>query len=122
MARQSWDEYFFDLARVVAGRSTCDRLHVGCVLVRDRRVVATGYNGSLPGEVHCSDVGCDVVDGHCVRTVHAELNALLQAARFGVAVEGAWAFVTHEPCHRCEKALRMAGVRVVRFEKEYSSK
>jgi dCMP deaminase len=96
--RPSWDDYFLQIAFTVAQRSTCDRAHVGCALVRDRRILTTGYNGAPAGLPHCDDVGHLLVDGHCVRTLHAEQNALIQAALHGVSTEGATAYVTHQPC------------------------
>jgi dCMP deaminase len=117
--RPSWERYFIELARVVASRSTCDRLKVGVVLVRDRRILATGYNGSMPGSKHCSDVGHAMLDGHCVRTVHAEVNALAHAARFGVSTEEAIAYATHSPCFQCYKTLASAGVKVIIFDETY---
>lgn len=101
------------IANEVARRATCDRKHVGCVLVKGRRIVATGYNGSVPGAEHCDDVGHDMVDGHCVRTIHAEVNAVAQAARFGVALEEAEAFVNTFPCWPCAKVLVSVGVKAV---------
>src|SRR5512137_454339 len=80
--RASWDEYFMNIARMVASRATCDRKHVGAVLVRDRTLLSTGYNGSIRGLGHCSEEGHMMEDGHCVRTVHAEANAIIQAAKF----------------------------------------
>lgn len=117
--RKSWDEYFIGIARAVAERATCDRKHVGAVLVRDRQIVATGYNGSVRGQPHCDDAGHLMVDGHCVRTVHAEMNALVQAARTGAAVEGSTLYVTAFPCHLCAKLLANAGVVRVVFAEAY---
>jgi len=94
-------------------RATCPRMHCGCVLVKNKNVVATGYNGSIPGDDHCEDVGCLVIDNHCVRTNHAEMNALMQAAKHGNSVEGATAYVTNMPCTTCAKALIAAGIRRV---------
>lgn len=114
--RPAWDEYFLKLAMLASERSTCPRMHCGCVLVKDKYVVATGYNGSIPGDEHCEDVGCIVENGHCIRTVHAEMNALIHAARHGVSVEGATAYITNLPCTTCAKALISAGIkRVVVF-------
>ncbi len=114
--RPSWDEYFLKLAMLASERATCPRMHCGCVLVRDRYVLSTGYNGSLPGQPHCDEVGCLVVNGHCVRTNHAEINAICQATRHGVTLTGATAYVTNMPCTTCAKALIAAGiVRVVVF-------
>jgi len=104
------------LAMLASERATCPRMHCGCVLVKNKNVIATGYNGSIPGDEHCEDVGCLVIDNHCVRTNHAEMNALMQAARHGNSVDGATAYVTTMPCTTCAKALIAAGVkRVVIF-------
>lgn len=112
--RPSWDSYFMELARVVASRSTCDRAHVGCVIVRDRRVLTTGYNGSPAGLPHCSDVGHKMENGHCVRTLHAEQNAIIQGALHGISTYKADMYLTHKPCYNCAKMIVNAGiVRVV---------
>ncbi|HQP10842.1 MAG TPA: cytidine/deoxycytidylate deaminase family protein [Candidatus Omnitrophota bacterium] len=117
--RPDWDEYFLKLAMLASERATCPRMHCGCVLVKNKDVVATGYNGSIPGDVHCDDAGCLVVDNHCVRTVHAEMNALIQAAKRGHSIEGATAYVTNMPCTTCAKALITAGIRRVVIFSEY---
>jgi dCMP deaminase len=109
--RPSWDEYFLKLAMLASERATCPRMHCGCVLVRDKFVLATGYNGSLPGQPHCEDVGCLVVENHCVRTNHAEMNALMQATRHGASVEGATAYITNMSCTNCAKAIIAAGIK-----------
>ncbi len=97
-------------------RATCPRMHCGCVLVKNKFVLATGYNGSLPGQPHCDDVGCLIVDNHCARTNHAEMNALTQAAVHGISVKGATAYITNMSCTTCAKALIAAGIkRVVVF-------
>jgi dCMP deaminase len=114
--RPSWDEYFLKLAMLASERATCPRMHCGCVLARDRFVLATGYNGSLPGTPHCTTDGCIVVNDHCVRTNHAEINAICQAAHHGIHLSGATAYVTNMPCTACAKALIGAGIaRVVVF-------
>jgi len=114
--RPKWDEYFLKLAMLASERSTCPRMHCGCVLVKDRFVLATGYNGSLPHQPHCNEVGCLIVDNHCVRTNHAEINALVQAAVHGVSIKGATAYITNMSCTTCSKALIAAGIkRVVVF-------
>ena len=91
--RPSWDEYFLKLAMLASERATCPRMHCGCVLVKDRFVLATGYNGSLPGQPHCEDEGCLIVDNHCVRTNHAEINAPDQATKHGVNIVGSTAYI-----------------------------
>ncbi len=107
------------IAFTVAQRSTCDRAHVGAVLVRDRRILTTGYNGSPAGLPHCDDVGHLMIDGHCVRTLHAEQNAIIQAALHGVSIQGATAYVTHQPCLTCAKMIINAGIRQVIYAGDY---
>lgn len=128
MSRPSWDEYFLELAAQVAKRATCDRGRAGCVVVRDKRIVATGYVGSPPGLPHCDDVGHllrKVVDEdgtvrqHCVRTTHAEQNAICQAARYGIALEGATLYCTMEPCRVCAMLLISVGIRRVVARRRY---
>ena len=112
--RVSWDEYFMRIAEDVASRATCDRKHVGAVIVRDKCILTTGYNGSIRGLPHCDEDGHLMEDGHCVRTVHAEANAIVQAARNGVRIEGASIYVTASPCWGCFKMIANAGlVRIV---------
>ncbi|MCL6454566.1 MAG: dCMP deaminase family protein [Alicyclobacillus sp.] len=117
--RPSWDEYFMMMARdVIAQRATCLRRQVGAVIVRNKRILTTGYNGSPPGMPHCTEVGCWIVDGHCIRTIHAEQNAIVQAALHGVSTEGATIYVSAAPCVNCAKLIIAAGmVRVVYAEK-----
>jgi len=106
MQRISWDEYFMAQSHLLSLRSTCSRLSVGATIVKDKRIVSGGYNGSIKGDEHCIDVGCKVVEGHCVRTIHAEINAILQCSRFGVGTEGATIYVTHFPCLNCTKSIK----------------
>lgn len=117
--RMSWHAFFASQSRVMALRSTCPRLAVGCVVVRDKRMIASGYNGSINHDEHCLDVGCKMVDDHCVRAIHAEQNALLQCARFGIATEGADLYVTHLPCLNCTKSIIQAGIRNIYYEIAY---
>ncbi|MCU0291314.1 MAG: dCMP deaminase family protein [Thermoanaerobaculaceae bacterium] len=119
MGRVSWDRYFMNLAVQAATRSTCPRKAVGAVIVRDRAVLATGYNGSIRGLPHCTDVGCLMVNGHCVRTVHAEANAILQAAKHGVRLDGAEIYVTASPCWDCFKHIANAGINRVLYGEFY---
>lgn len=121
MNRISWDEYFMAQSELLALRSTCTRLTVGATIVRDKRIIAGGYNGSIAGGVHCIDEGCYVVDNHCIRTIHAEMNALLQCAKFGVATEDADIYVTHFPCLQCCKALVQAGIKTVYYAYDYKN-
>ncbi len=103
-----------NIANEVATRSTCDRKHVGSVIVRDKSILATGYNGSVRGLGHCDDEGHLMEDGHCVRTVHAEANAIVQAARNGMRIDGAGIYVTASPCWGCFRLIANAGlVRIV---------
>ncbi|MEJ2757704.1 MAG: cytidine/deoxycytidylate deaminase family protein [Anaerolineales bacterium] len=113
--RPTWDQYFIKIAMAVAERSTCDRAHVGAVLVRDKRILTTGFNGSPSGQPHCDTIGHLLVDGHCVRTIHAETNAIIQAALHGVSTKGAICYVTHFPCINCTKTLINAGIARIVF-------
>ena len=108
--RPDWDSYFMKIAFAVSERSTCDRAYVGCVLVLDKRILTTGFNGSPMGQPHCDEAGHLMVDGHCVRTIHAETNAIIQAALHGVSTKGCTCYVTHFPCINCTKALINAGI------------
>lgn len=120
MARPTWDEYFMEMAQVVAKRSTCNRRSVGAVLVRDKRILTTGYNGSPPGLPHCTEVGCLMVDGHCVRAIHAEQNAIIQGALHGIDLRGATCYVTSFPCVHCSKMLIAAGIRRIVYMDDYT--
>ncbi|HKQ70032.1 MAG TPA: cytidine/deoxycytidylate deaminase family protein [Polyangiaceae bacterium] len=112
--RASWDLYFMRIAAEVATRATCDRKHVGAVIVRDRNILATGYNGSIGGLGHCDDEGHMLEDGHCVRTIHAEANAIIQAAKNGSGIAAGTIYVTASPCWGCFKMIANAGlVRIV---------
>jgi len=117
--RADWHTYFMNIARQVASRSTCDRKHVGAVIVRDRTILSTGYNGSIRGLAHCDEVGHLMEDGHCVRTVHAEANAIAQAARNGVAIEGAEIYITASPCWGCFRLLANSGIRRIHYGEFY---
>ncbi len=117
--RASWDEYFMNIAREVATRATCDRKHVGAVIVRDRCILATGYNGSVRGLEHCDGAGHMMEDGHCVRTIHAEANAIIQAARHGTSIEGAGIYISASPCWSCFKMVANAGVQRIVFGEFY---
>lgn len=108
--RASWDDYFMAIARVVSSRSTCDRKFVGAVIVRNRTILSTGYNGSIRGLPHCSEIGHMMEAGHCVATIHAEANAILQAARNGVMIDGSTIYVTASPCWNCFKASANSGI------------
>lgn len=117
--RSSWDQYFLEIAETVATRSTCDRLHVGAVLVRDRTIISTGYNGSIRGAPHCCDVGCTVEHQHCITTVHAEANAVAQAARNGSRTDAATCYCTASPCWPCFKLLVNAGITRIVYRTFY---
>ena len=117
--RASWDEYFMSIGQVVSTRSTCPRKYVGAVIVRNRTILSTGYNGSIRGMPHCSDVGHMMEDGHCVATVHAEANAIIQAAKNGVSIEGAEIYTTASPCWPCFKLIANSGLRGVYYGEFY---
>jgi len=108
-----------NIAREVATRSTCSRKHVGAVIARDKVILSTGYNGSIRGLPHCDEVGHLMEDGHCVRTIHAEANAVIQAATHGVRIEGGDIYVTASPCWSCFKMIANAGIRRVVFGEFY---
>ena len=121
MERISWNQYFMAQSHLLALRSTCTRLTVGATIVRDKRIIAGGYNGSIAGGDHCIDKGCYVIDNHCVRTIHAEMNALLQCAKFGVPTAEAEIYVTHFPCLQCCKAIIQAGIKTVYYAEDYKN-
>lgn len=111
--RPSLNEYFLNIAEVVGQRSTCDRAHIGSVLVQDKYIIATGYNGAPHNLPHCDDVGHQMENGHCVRTTHAEQNAIIQAAVHGVSTKGATLYSTHSPCKICAKIIINAHIKRV---------
>ena len=119
--RPSWDAYFMATALLIASRSVCRRLRVGCVLVstgvHPHRIIAAGYNGFLPGAAHISQVR----DGHEQATVHAEQNAIADASRRGVSVEGSAAYITHFPCVNCAKILASSGIKSVKYYADYDN-
>lgn len=117
--RPSWDHYFLNIAYEVANRSTCDRAQVGAVIVKDKRILTTGYNGSPSGLAHCTEVGCLMENGHCIRTLHAEQNAIIQAALHGVSTAGGTIYVTHQPCFLCAKMIINAGIKEIVYGQEY---
>ena len=119
MQRVSWEQYFMQIAEQVASRSTCDRKFVGAVIVREKMILSTGYNGSIRGLPHCEEAGHEMENGHCIRTVHAEANAIVQAARNGVAIEGADIYVTASPCYYCFKLIANAGIKRVIYKDFY---
>ncbi len=117
--RIGWDQYFMNIARQAAARSTCDRKFVGAVIVRDRNILSTGYNGSIRGMPHCDEVGHDLENGHCVATIHAEANAILQAAKNGVNISGAEIYTTASPCWNCFKLIANSGIRRIYYGEFY---
>jgi dCMP deaminase len=126
--RPTWHQYFLTITRNVAERSTCNRAKVGAVIVRDKNILATGYNGAPAGLPHCLDVGCLVytsrtpkgeVEENCFRTIHAEINAIAQAAKNGATIRDADIYITHTPCIHCLKVLVNTGIRRIFYEHEY---
>ncbi len=117
--RVDWHTYFMNIARQAATRSTCDRKHVGAVIVRDKAILSTGYNGSIRGLPHCDDVGHVMENEHCIATVHAEANAIIQAARNGVRIDGAELYTTASPCWSCFKLIANAGIRTIYYGEFY---
>ncbi|MDP2708707.1 MAG: cytidine/deoxycytidylate deaminase family protein [bacterium] len=127
-ARPSWDEYFINILEVVGTRSSCDRGKSGCVITKDKRILATGYIGSPINTAHCDDVGHEMhtvkhADGHetkhCIRTAHAEQNAIVAAARFGIALDGATLYCHMTPCYACAKMIINAGIKRVVANLDY---
>lgn len=128
MSRPSWDEYFLNLMQEVGKRGTCDRGRSGCLIVKDKRILSTGYVGSPSGIEHCDEIGHQIkktvhengsVSQHCVRTAHAEMNAICNAARHGTAIEGSTLYCKMEPCYTCAKAIINAGIVRVVAENKY---
>ncbi len=117
--RVNWNTYFMNIAREAATRSTCDRKHVGAVIVRDRTILSTGYNGSVRGMPHCDEIGHTMESGHCVATIHAEANAIIQAARNGVNVNGGEMYTTASPCWSCFKLIANSGIRRIYYGEFY---
>jgi dCMP deaminase len=115
--RLSWDEYFISSALLIASRSSCDRLHVGCLLVKDNRIISAGYNGFLAGLPHESVV----VNNHEQNTVHAEQNAISDCAKRGVNTNGSIAYITHYPCINCTKILLAAGIKEIKYYHDYKN-
>ncbi|MDP3917264.1 MAG: cytidine/deoxycytidylate deaminase family protein [Nanoarchaeota archaeon] len=126
--RLDWDDYFINITREVAKRATCDRGKCGSVIVKNKRIISTGYVGSPIGAPHCDEVGhlmSEVYDKdgnksmHCIRTTHAEQNAIVQAARYGISVDGATIYTKMEPCHVCAKMIVNSGIKMVVADKMY---
>jgi dCMP deaminase len=126
--RPTWDQYFMTITREVAERSTCLRAKIGAVIVRDKNILATGYNGSPTGLPHCLDVGCLIyrsttpsgeVEENCFRCIHAEINAIAQAAKNGASIRAGDIYITHTPCIHCFKVLINTGIRRIFDDKPY---
>jgi len=117
--RTDWHTYFMKIADVAGHRSTCPRKAVGAVIVRDKTILSTGYNGSIRGMPHCLDIGCDLENDHCVATVHAEANAIIQAAKNGVCINGADIYVTASPCWNCFKLIANSGIKRIFYGEFY---
>src|SRR4051812_33267214 len=117
--RVPWDQYFMNIAQVVASRSTCPRKFVGAVIVRDKTILSTGYNGSIRSMPHCTEIGHMMESDHCVATIHAEANAIIQAAKNGVTIDGATVYVTASPCWSCFKMIANAGIRRIVYGEFY---
>ena len=115
--RINWDEYFMSMAYLISSRSACERLHVGCVLVKDTRVISVGYNGFLPKTPHKSIIR----DGHEQATVHSEQNAISDCARRGIPCEGSTAYITHYPCINCAKIIASAGIKEIKYHEDYKN-
>ncbi len=108
-----------NIAREVATRSTCNRKHVGAVIVRNKTILSTGYNGSIRGLAHCDEAGHEMENEHCIRTIHAEANAIVQAARHGIRIDDSEIYVTASPCYDCFKLIANAGIRKIYYSEFY---
>lgn len=117
--RIPWNQYFMAQSVLLSLRSTCKRLEVGATIIKDKRIIAGGYNGSVSGDVHCLDEDCLMMENHCARTIHAEMNAILQCAKFGIPTEGAEIYVTHFPCLQCTKMILQAGIKKIFYLENY---
>ena len=117
--RIGWDEYFMNIARVASSRSTCERKFVGAVIVRDKTILSTGYNGSIRKLAHCSEAGHMMENNHCVATIHAEANAIIQAAKNGVCIDGGTIYTTASPCWPCFKLIANAGIKRICYGEFY---
>ena len=117
--RAGWDHYFMNIAKVVSSRSTCDRKFVGAVIVQDKTILSTGYNGSIRKLEHCDEAGHMIENDHCVATIHAEANAILQAAKNGVSIDGSTIYTTASPCWPCFKLIANAGIKRICFGEFY---
>jgi len=117
--RVGWHEYFMNIAKQAATRSTCARKNVGAVIVRDKTILSTGYNGSIRGMPHCDEAGHDMENDHCVATIHAEANAIIQAAKNGVRIEDGELYTTASPCWSCFKLIANSGIRRIYFGEFY---
>ena len=117
--RVRWEVYFMNIAKEVGTRSTCNRKHVGAVIVRGKTILATGYNGSIRGLAHCDEAGHEMDNTHCVRTIHAEANAIVQSARHGVRIEDSEIYITASPCYDCFKMIANVGIRKIYFGEFY---
>jgi len=130
--RPDWDRYFVEVAQMVATRATCNRgadlkympgfKGVGAVIVKNKVILSTGYNGSPRGMAHCDDVGHEMIEGHCVRTIHSEANAVAQAAKNGVAIDGATIYTIASPCYDCFKLLVNSGIKRIVYCQYYNSR
>ncbi len=117
--RPEWNEYFGEITKQVALRSTCVRKKVGAIIVKDKNIISTGYNGSIRGLEHCETVGCLMMEGHCTRTIHAEANAIIQAAKHGLMIDRAEIYVSASPCFNCFKLIANSGITKIYFMEFY---
>jgi dCMP deaminase len=117
--RPSWNELFVMLAKTISQRSTCNKLQVGAVIVRDTHILSLGYNGSVAGAPHCTEAGCLIENNRCVRTLHAEVSAILNAGNNGISVRGANIYITDTPCFNCYRTIKQAGIDQVYYIRDY---
>lgn len=117
--KPTWDQYFMNLAIIASTKASCDRKHVGCVLVKNKRILATGFNGSIEGTEECDDVGHMMENGHCIRTIHAEINAIIQCAKYGISCKNSSIYINTFPCWSCFKVLANSGIKEIYYKDDY---
>jgi dCMP deaminase len=122
MTRITRDRYFMGIALLTKERATCPRLQVGAILVKENRIIMSGYNGVPSGMNHCADVGCSIHDNHCIAALHAEANVLIQCSKTGTSTDGSILYVTHRPCVHCLKLIISAGVKEIVYNEDYQDK
>ena len=121
MNKKNWHQYFMEITEKVSEKATCNRKHVGAIIIKDKRILATGFNGSIAGGLDCDESYHMMDGGHCVRTVHAELNAIVQCAKYGISCDGASMYINTFPCWSCFKTIVNAGIKKIYYKDDYEA-